>query len=253
MSRYVTPSKIVLLALISLYTESVIPAAASIPILSFIFSSILPQSKKPGSRPSLDSSSIISIETFQTATITHGSFIPGRTVWDLLLKKLWEINTLDALEDFFDSLSSLRRKTREELRRDAENGILEEPDRILLSRTSPFGTFVRRVHLEHIRLQFEDCVILWKSFIKFREATFSNWKRRNPTAVRTSFDANLVDFDLGVDHNATNILYGDLGDEKCKDANFSFTDVENFLEFQIDQMQSNSSSRYPCCIHLTDK
>ena len=244
MSRYVTPSKITLLALILLYTESVVPTAASIPVLSFIFSHISPlPSKLKG-----DSSSVVPIETFQNATITYGSVIPGRSVWDLLLKKLWEINSLDALEDFFDSLLSLRQRTRDELQKDVENSIPQVPNRILLSRTSPFGSFVRRVHLEHALLQFQECVTLWKSFIKYRETTFSSWRKRNPTAVRTSFDADFVDFDLSLSHGATNILYGDLEDQQCRHTNFSFTDVDQFLEFQIDRMQSMLDSW--CSIHI---
>ena len=250
MSRYVTPSKIVLLALISLYTESVIPTGASIPVLSFIFSHILPvtDASEHGSGP--DCSGAVPIERFQKATITYGSVIPGRTIWDILLKKLWEINTLDALEGFFDSLPSLRQKTREELQRDADAGVHEDTNRILLSRTSPFGSFVRRMHLEHTRLRFQECVMLWKNFISYRETTFSVWRRRNPTAVRTSFDTNLVEFDLALDHSATDILYGDLGDQTCGDASCSFTDVEYFLEFQIDRMQSTACPRYPSPHHL---
>jgi anaphase-promoting complex subunit 5 len=90
----------------------------------------------------------------------------------------------------FDNLSSLLVKTREEQQKDAENGT-PAVDRMLLSRTSPLGTFVRRAQLEFIRLQLNDTMVLWKSFITYREPTLPMWKKRNAAACKTSFDVNL--------------------------------------------------------------
>ena len=242
MSRYLTPSKIGLLALVTLYTESVVPIAASIPVLSFAVSHLLPGKTTTLSLEPFGSDrlSILSLEGFQKATMTHASGIPGRTVWDLLLKKLWEINSFDALHVFFDSLSSLLQKTREELQRDTESGVPQVHGRVLLSRSSPFGTFVRRAQLEFTRLQLHDGIILWKSFVKYREPTLSMWKRRNPAVVTTTFDANLVDGDFNLKHKVTRMLYGDLADADRREASVSTEDVEKLLEFQIDQMQSTA-------------
>ena len=240
MSRYLTSSKIGLLALISLYCDSVIPSNATIPVLSFLVSYLLPVSavafaKEPLTR---DRNFVISIEDFQKATIVLVSGIPGRTLWDLLLKKFWEVNSLDALNLFFDSLSILLEKTREEQQKDAEDGIVPEPNRISLSRVSPLGAFVRKAQLEFTRLQIHDSITLWKSFVKYREPTLPLWRKRNPTAGKNTFDVNLEDYQLGLGDQLTKLAYGDLDDSDRKEAVSSTDDVEKLLEYQVDQMQS---------------
>ena len=243
MSRYLTPSKIGLLALISGYTDSVVPTASTIPILSFIVSLILPLNAAGATKElnRLDQKVIISIDDFQKATITHASGVPGRTVWDLLLIRLWEINSFDALHVFFDNLSSLLVKTREEQQRDIENGVSLPIDRMLLSRTSPLGTFVRRAQLEFTRLQFHDTTVLWKSFITYREPTLPTWKRRNAAAGKTTFDVNLQGNSLSWEDRLTDILYGDLQQSGTQEGSISTDDVERLLEFQVDEMQSSSA------------
>ena len=240
MSRYLTPSKIGLLALISLYAENVVPTVACIPVLSFIVAHLLPSTSlsHPRSRSSLEHSFIISIEDFQKATITYGSGIPGRTIWDLVLKKLWEIHSLHALHVFFDSLTSLLQKPREESQGEAENGGSPEQHRALFSRTSLFGTFIRRAQLEFTRLQLHDGILLWTSYVTYREPTLPMWRRRNPSAGNISFDANLIGCHSGLGQKLVTLLYGDLKGQNQKEASVSTADVEKLLEFQIDQMQS---------------
>ena len=254
MSRYLTPSKVGLLALITIYTESLVPTAASIPILSFIVSHLLSRKTSNCLIDPVRSnySFTISIENFQEVAINHPSGIPGRTVWDLLLKKLWEINSFDALHVFFDSLASLLQKDREEIQRDAENGVLQRYGRILLSKSSPFGAFVRRAQLEFTRLQLHDGIVLWKTFIKYREPTLPMWRRRNPSVGATTFDANLVNGNFNLNHDVTSILYKDLADADCKEASVSTEDVEKLLEFQIDQMQSSTMVEYPLYTSFAD-
>ena len=242
MARYLTPSKIGLLALISLYCDSVVPSTGTIPVLSFIISHLLPVGAIESTEvPSAaDHNSVNAIEHFQKATIVLVSGIPGRTVWDLLLKKLWEINSLDALNVFFDSLLPLLEKTREEQQTDAEEGIVLESNRIVLSRISPLGAFIRRAQLEFTRLQIYDTITLWKSFVKYREPTLSMWRKRNPTAGKNAFDANLEDTQLGLENRLKGILYRDLEDSSRREAIISTDDVEKLLEYQVDQMQSKS-------------
>ncbi len=240
MSRYLTPSKIALLALISLYTESVIPLAATIPVLSFLVSHILPVSSAASQeRPATHTREIaLVIDNFQKALISHVSGIPGRTVWDLLLQKLWKINSIDALHAFFDALSLLLQKTPEEQQNEVEDGIDPNPNRMLLSRTSPLGSFVRRAQLEFTRLQFHDGVSLWKSFITYRTPTFTQWKRRNLTAGNASFDVNLQEDHLELGNRLIDVVYGDSGNLARQEASVSVDDVETLLGYQVDQMQS---------------
>ena len=240
MSRYLTPSKISLLALISLYADSVVPATATIPILSFIVSHLIPveffswrdSTNTPGQN------FILTIECLQKATITHPSGIPGRTVWDLLLKRLWEIDSFDALHVFFDSLSFLLDKKRNEAHFDVHQSRVANSKRMLLSSGSPLGVFVRRSQLEFTRLQFHDGIMLWKSFILYRSPTLALWRKRNPMASKISFDTNLQGSHSDFDDRLREIIYGASSNDSRGDANVSTDDVEKLLEYQIARMQS---------------
>ena len=245
MTRYLTPTKIGLLALVSLYTESVVPSTATIPVLSFLVAAVLPiNSTASGNDKTLPSRGLtLSIDDFQRATLSHVSGIPGRTVWDLLLNKLWKINSLDALHFFFDTLSLLLQKTPEQLQKEAEDGVEPDsnPNRMLLSQTSPLGAFVRRAQLEFTRLQFHDGVTLWKSFVAYRTPTLAQWKKRNQIAGNTSFDASLQAAHLDLGDPLTDVVYGCLS-EAQQDATVSTEDVEKLLEYQVDQMQSKEET-----------
>jgi len=243
MSRYLTPSKVGLLALISLYTESVVPAQATIPVLSFLVSHLLPVTSA-ASRSEVEPHphNVLAIEDFQRTTIAHASGIPGRNVWDLLLHKLWKIDSFDALHVFFDTLSLLLQKLPEEQQREIENGVDPNPNRMLLSRASPLGSFVRRAQVEFTRLPFHDGVTLWKTFVSYRAPTLLQWKKRNPSAGNTSFDSNLHDDDLAWGDPLSNVIYRELEHGSRQEASISTEDVEKLLEYQVDHMQSISTT-----------
>ena len=242
MTRFLNPSKIVLLASISLYAESLVPDEATIPVLSFIAACLLPPSirnrKKLLSSANASANAVIEIEDFHKVTFRHGSAIPGRTLWDLLLKKLWDIKSLDVMHMFFDSLPLLLSKPIEELQRDGSSSVMLFPKPMQFSRKSLLGIFIRRAQLEFTRLQLHDGIMLWRHFVTYRSSTLSTWRRRNPTASEFSFDTNLVDVQLGEKDNLFAILYQDLENHKDTEAAMSTEDVEKLLEFQRDRMQS---------------
>lgn len=239
MSRYLTPSKIGLLALVSLYTESVVPFASTVPILSFLSSHIL--AKWPALEPleHQNSSTALTIEDFQRATSQHPSGIPGRTVWDLLLKKIWKLNSLDSLHLFFDNLSFLLANHGEHVTRGNDDSVLR---RFQLSRVSPLGAFVRRAQIEFTRLQFHDGAALWTAFVKFRASSFSQWKKRNASAGPFAFDENLIESSSTPDSGLAVLIYGDETAASSLKQSLSSADVERLLEHQVDQMQRKWSS-----------
>ncbi|PGH28583.1 anaphase-promoting complex subunit 5 [[Emmonsia] crescens] len=244
MTRYLTPSKISLLALVSVYTEGVVPNSAIVPVLSFLVSHLLPL--KPStldltstSTTPQDRSHAIPIQNFEAATSPLASSIPGRTVWDLLLKKLWNLDCSDALDEFFSGISDMLMKTREELINDRNNGIAPETGRMLLSRVSPLGVFIRRAQLEYTRLQFHDAVALWRGFIKYRLPTYQLWAKRNPLDSQTAVDVNLVELGLDLTSPLAKVVYGALEEGRDVEVGMSTRDIERLLDFQVGEMQSN--------------
>lgn len=242
MSRYLTSFRIALLALITVYSDGLVPSSATIPVLSFLISYLLPvhSSSKEQEADTSHDDFTTSIERLQKATIIYASAIPGRTVWDLLLKNLWTINSLDALHTFFDDLPSL-------LERPIEQGPSEDqrdsqrPKRMLLSRNSPLGAFVRRAQLEFTRLQFHDGISLWKDLVGFRRPTLGLWKRRNPDVSSYSFDANLQDDATDADGKLAGLVYGDLSINTPEIVQTSTDDLERLLDYQIGKMQRGFS------------
>ena len=237
MARYLTPPKIAILALITLYSDSRVPTSSTISILSFIVAQLIPLDPAATTDDPADSTppTLLTIDDLQKATITHPSVIPGRTLWDLLLKTLWDFNSFDALDVFFTNLSTHLVKTRhQDHNHDEDQGAVPPLDgRTLISRTSPLGTFIRRAQLEFTRLQFHDAVALWKSFVTYRDPTLPTWKKRNPSAGSTAFDTNIK----GWHDPLTTVVYRDLPDLRSEGA-VSTDDVEKLLEWQVEQMQS---------------
>jgi anaphase-promoting complex subunit 5 len=246
MARFLTPSKIGILALIELYTCAIVPTSATIPVLSFIIDQVLP-SKSPSifTSSSQNLPFILDLKSFETLLAGHpsASGLPGRTLWDYFLKKLWDIDSLDALHIFFEESVNLLVKPRDELKKDGEIGIPPpSPDMIVLSRTSPFGSFVRRAKVEFDRLQFNDSRSLWTAFVRWRQDTVAYWARRNGGLRRWAGDKALSEGELQWGAEATEMLeiiaYDGLLSGEVVEGTVSTDDAEKLLEFQVEQMQS---------------
>jgi len=248
MTRYLTPSKIGLLALVELYTDAIVPTSSTIPILSFVLNQLLPSNVKSQPRDLAAVQAlpfIIDLKAFESVLAAHpaASGLPGRSLWDHFLKKIWDIDSLDALHVFFARRPNLLAKSRDELKKDGEMGIPPpSEDMIILSRTSPFGSFVRRSKVEFERLRFSDALALWTAFAKWRQGSKQYWARRHGALGRWAGDTVLAQAEEEWGMEATEMLevvaFGglDLGatDEGC----VSSDDIEKLLEFQVEQMQS---------------
>lgn len=266
MARYLTPAKIGLLALIELYVEEAVPNDAIIPVLSFLASHILDSDLQssttstttPGAsagaaanrwqRAERSIGLVVSVKDFEGLLLPFPAVnkLPGRNLWDRFLEKLWGIDSLDALQEFFSLRPRVLARTREELRRMAEAGEAA-PTGILLARNSPLGAFVRKAVLEFTRLQFHHSAELWKAFVKYRQPTVAYW-RRNPQCGRLSFDAVLMEgqheWGSFTDGIAVTAYGGMLMGQEDDTLPVSTDDVESLLEFQIDQIQSTSRLRH---------
>ncbi|KAL7267537.1 APC5 protein [Rhizina undulata] len=231
MSRYLTPGKIALLALVEIYTESRFSNRAVLPVLTFIIKHLV--------SPKENTSFILTLDQLKAATINESSAIVGRNVFDLLLKKLWEINSFDALHTFFDNIQKYLVPP-EAIPEDGKAPVRLPGAKARLSRTSVLGCFVRRASLEYTRLQFQDAVALWKAFIQYREPSLGIWRKRNLGAGPLSFDINLKGLSVG--DELIDQVYGRM--KENKNCNVSTDDVERLLEFQVDSMQ-RMGSRIP--------
>jgi anaphase-promoting complex subunit 5 len=259
MARYLTPAKVGLLALVELYTDEAVPSDAVLPVLSFITAHLmdhdstdpLSSQETRWTKAERAVSLVITIKDFEKLLGSYPFLMgmPGRKLWDQFLGRLWEINSLDALNEFFEKIADMLARTKEELHGDDGNDIEQaETRKIRLSRNSPFGAFIRKSRLEYQRLRFHDCTELWKAFVRYRQPTAHYLRRKNPSFGRLSFD-NVLLLGEQEDWGPTSVsalaavAYGDMlmGDEGGT-IPVSTDDVESLLEFQIEQMQSKSIS-----------
>ena len=232
MSRYLTPSKVTLLILVNLYCESVVPSTATIPLLSFIASYLVPglEVDENGEHARIRTPSKIfpSISDFKETLSSLASIKPGRSLWQLLLERLWFLNSFHSLHELFDGLENL-------LLQKNDKNEEKSSGRIALSRTSPLGIFVRRANLEFIRLQLHDAFRLWSAFIAFREETTAEFSKRSSGHV--AIDDNIESMGCGPEDALVKIAYGHLEDESVKDDFTSTDDVEKIIEFQLEHLQ----------------
>ncbi|KAI8683265.1 Anaphase-promoting complex subunit 5 [Fusarium sp. Ph1] len=254
MARFLNPAKIGLLVLVELYVEGAVPSDAILPVLSFVHDHLTDFAPRSVSADQAERwgkaertvSLIISIKDFEKLLGSYPFLMgmPGRRLWDQFLGKLWDINCLDAMHDFFDHLSRLLAKTKEERQRLAEVGHpVEDEGGVKLTPNSPFGTFVRRSRLEYHRLRFHDCTELWKNFVRYRQPTAQYMKRKLPGFGRMSFDNVLLmgeqeDWDHQSVMDLASVAYGDMltGDQSST-VPVSADDIGSLLEFQIEQVQ----------------
>lgn len=243
MSRYLTPSKIALLCLISIYTEGVVPNSSAIHVLSYLVACLSPLEREQSISQAGDQGTqcSVSITDLEVNLTGHPSSVPGRTIWDFFLKKIWSLDCCDALEVFFADISAILAKTREEQIRDRDAGLAPETGCMRLSRCSPLGAFVRRSQLEFTRLQFHDSVKLWRGFVKYRLPTYHVWARKNPSLEQAPVDVNLLNLGLNTTDSLAQVAYGSIEDDSEDEQYVSTKDVERLLEFQISELQSNKN------------
>ncbi|KAJ9605601.1 APC5 protein [Cladophialophora chaetospira] len=238
MSRYLTPAKITLLVVAFLYAEDVVPTREATAVLLFLLSQIVPSSKSPAVQSGPEFEHALPIAAFESALSSHPSARPGRTLYDLLLKRLWAINCSHALDSFITNLPTLLSKSREQILRERETGEEADQPRGRILRTSPLGAFIRRCHLEYTRLQFQDSTTLWQDFISYRLPTRQAYEKKNPLEGRNALDSNFAELGLDSSHPLAQLMYGRLAeDEQKHHGAYSMYDVEKLMEFQVSELQ----------------
>lgn len=239
MSRYLTPAKVTLLVVALLYAEDVVPTSEATAILAFLISHVIPGNKSPlSTSDSTEFEHALPISVFDLTLSILPSARPGRSLYDLLLKRIWTIDCFHALEAFITNLPCLLTKTREQVLRERETGEESEQVHGRILRTSPLGGFIRRCHLEYTRLQFQDSVVLWQDFILYRLPTRRAYEKKNGSDERSALDVNLGSLRIDTTHPLAQLMYGSLaGDEQKHHGVFSMYDVEKLMEFQVAELQ----------------
>ena len=239
MTRYLTPSKICLLVLSCLYCDDYAAHDATIPVLSFIVSSVNHSAASTTSNHKFKTSlsATASLEDFERLLTQQQSKVTGRTLWDFLLHRLWSVDCLHALHQFFAELSKYLAND-EGQPHAAMGDDAESTNRFLLSPVSPLGIFIRKAQLEFTRLQFHDSVKLWTALVRFRAPTETSWKRRHPTASPNVPDINLHSLGHDTDEVFSQILYDSHRDTTSEEGFLSTEDIERVLEFQLSRLQS---------------
>jgi anaphase-promoting complex subunit 5 len=168
--------------------------------------------------------------------------MPGRTVLDVFLKRMWEINSFDAFHDLFNGLGDLLSRNREEAEPETTAVVTRSFAQVFLSRTSPLGVFVRRARLEFTRLQFHDAMKLWSAFISYRAPT-AKWSRRIAEIASTGIDITAADLGITPSDPLFEVAYGHTTNGMAANM-ISVDDFDRLLEFQMDQLQ-RSGCRVP--------
>lgn len=253
-TRYLTPSKVALLILALIYADGVVPSSETVSMLSILITNIIPDLPKTSHSSHTSSaalSHVINLDDLESALSSLISAIPGRTIWDLFLKRLWSIDCCHALNQIMSNAPLVVSKSRQQLQKERDDGLPSEPSPPI-SRTSPLGAFIRRTHLEYTRLHFSDAAALWRTFILYRRQTWQAFANKNPSDARSDLDVNLADLNLDPSHPLAQILYRPLQDGDHPSPTFMSThDVESLMEFQVSELQRMTRSTFMTIFNLT--
>lgn len=183
MPRYLTPARICLLVLIRLYQSGQASTASSLQLLEFIArrTSTVTQFD----RHVLDNQDALcspEISELAQKLQTCSSRVPGRSMYDVLLQGIWNLNGLDSLNTLIGQLRRITEPVPEDDDEEDQENNLSDCQRITPS--SPLGQFVRRCYVEFTRLQFADSLMLWNAFAAYRSTTKDEWARQNPEAAK---------------------------------------------------------------------
>lgn len=223
MPRYLTPSKICLLPLIDLYLSGQTASSARLNVLDFIASRVNVAGGQDGNHIDQLTESITCGASDLLGPLQQWpSDIPGRSVYDILLQRLWKLDGLDSLHVLFDQLSERTKMV-----------VASDTPRTGLSRASPLGQYIRRCCVEFTRLQFADSQALWSAFVTHRAPTYQAWEHKNPVdAAARLANGNSLTADL-----ESCAPSGPEDSAKAADSYLSTDDTDTLLTFSIHQLQ----------------
>ncbi|KAK5111908.1 hypothetical protein LTR62_004640 [Meristemomyces frigidus] len=179
MPRYLTPQRIGVLVLLQEYLTGRVSASTQLPVLKFVAKHIdLAKDHESVSGTDILAGADATVEELFAPLRGLAWAIPGRTLYDVVLQALWNLQNLDALHGFFERVA-------QSVNRDTESGV-GATNKNILTRASPIGLYCRRCWLEFTRLEFEDTRSLWVAYATWRSSSYEFWSQRNPEAAAQS-------------------------------------------------------------------
>lgn len=168
-NRFLCPQKIWLLALALVFSKGVVPPSSVVQVLDFIMNNITNDAETTCNSWVSGIDPVILTEHFRSLLSTMESTISGRTIWHLLLKKIWKIQSPNGLNEMISHAPTVLIPGRQMVPQGGYDHL--ETRYRLISRESLIGAFIRRTHLEYTRLHITHADALWRSFLAFREPT----------------------------------------------------------------------------------
>jgi len=243
MARYLTPSKVCLLTLISMYCD-LPPSTASISLLSFLTSHIMSNTISASQSATLKSASTLLMTLDDISNALRSIPMKGVPLnyWEQFICRSWTLGNIDEFMDFFGNLAILfhHRVGKKQITDEQWTGMGKGGKRhqICLTKTSILGIFVRRAQVEFERLPFDGVAALWReyeSYIAPTRAVLKPALRKSIAKTRDGVDT-LNEGSRGRILEVLNLA----SNEPSEGVETPSTnDVNRLLEFQIDEMQSN--------------
>lgn len=210
--KYLTPHKIALLVLVELYCNFLLPPKHTISVLTLVMEHLDPSCGTPST-----------LKHLRSFTSDKPSHLPGRSIYDMILKRLWDLQSLDDLVSFFASIPGLisRRQSPPTIGRRL----------LLLSPSSFLGSFVRKCVVEFNNLPLDDVIKLWRGLVSYRSISVPKWLQKNTEKI--VFGSNMALQKSSSDEETFEKVQDDF--EEC----LSISDIERLFEFHVSKMQKN--------------
>lgn len=229
MPRFLTPARICLLVAVEFYSEESVPTQSALALIDFISQHVISSAEQNGDdiqqRGAFASSDI---DFFGNRLQSLSSSMPGRNLFDLLVNRIWEFNSVDSLHGFTQEMSVTR------TRHSQDPPVEVRPN--AFTPTSPLGLYVRRCWVEFTRLQFDDAEALWKAFVAYREPTRQLWQSKNPEyAARVLEEVNPA-------CTVPSLPTSSSGDSMFRDGtSAAVVDADTLLHFAIQRLQKEGT------------
>lgn len=149
------------------------------------------------------------------------SNMPGRRVFDYIMKTLWSLYSFDDFDNYMKLICARM------IRGYHKEGCDKCP--LQISKTSVLGRFIRQCYIDYLNLKFTEAESLWRATLRYRADSLEDWRRRFPHAGELNVDDSV--FALVKSAEVQSAIFSQLP------AGLSKADIDGLCEWQISRMQ----------------